>query len=79
MDDTPSFDGVPIEITCPECGETVRRTVGQLKHAGQVTCSQGHTTELDVEAFRQEIESSEREWARLREVLENRSNGGRRL
>ena len=59
------FDNVWVEITCPECGQVSRKTLGWLKKNHRVTCPSGHVTELDTGAFQEELGVAERDYRRL--------------
>jgi len=42
-----SLDDHPLEHPCPECGATVRTTLGQARRNQSITCPDGHTIEVD--------------------------------
>jgi hypothetical protein len=41
------FDKESLEFDCPECGRTVRTTVGDARKSRTVRCPGGHTIQQD--------------------------------
>ena len=41
------FDDAPIEFPCPECGRTVKTTLGAGRRNVSIPCSGGHTINVD--------------------------------
>jgi len=55
------FDEAEIAITCPECSEKTKKTLGWVKENGQLTCPAcGHNFALDADQLRRDHEALEK-------------------
>lgn len=41
------IDDAPLDFPCPECGRTVKTTVGKGRRNEAIRCSGGHTIKVD--------------------------------
>lgn len=53
------MDDEPLQFDCPECGQSVKTTIGVSRRNATTTCAGGHTIQLDGSGLDREIKKVE--------------------
>ncbi len=59
------LDKTEISFPCPECGRTLRQTIGAGRRGRSIRCSGGHTVQVDGRELDRETRKVEQQIDRL--------------
>jgi hypothetical protein len=59
------LDDAEFEFDCPDCGRTVRTTIGDSRRNRSIPCPGGHTIEVDGSDLDRATRDAERQFDRL--------------
>lgn len=64
------IDGADIDIDCPECGQIVKVTVGELRRSPMLTCPQGHEIAIDGSEFDRDLRPADEALKELDDTID---------